>query len=113
LKLSRSDDKTHVLLEVELNNGLKLYKHRTVSLTQQHKGHIVNVEWINGFIKTNGDNSIFSETKKTQNIEEKIQRKTYKQIFDTSDSIFCKQCGGDGGLNGRCPRCSGEWFGAY
>jgi len=52
LKLSRSDDKTHVLLEVELNNGLKLYKHRTVSLTQQHKGHIVNVEWINGFIKT-------------------------------------------------------------
>ena len=52
MKLSRSDDKTHVLLEVELNNGLKLYKHRTVSLTQQHKGHIVNVEWINGFIKT-------------------------------------------------------------
>ncbi len=41
-----------MLLEVELNNGLKLYKHRTVSLTQQHKGHIVNVEWINGFIKT-------------------------------------------------------------
>ncbi len=26
----------------------------------------------------------------------------------SSTSIFCRQCGGDGGAGGRCPRCGGN-----
>lgn len=28
----------------------------------------------------------------------------------TSESIFCRQCDGDGGATGNCPRCGGDGF---
>lgn len=108
LKLSRMNDKKCVLLEIELNNGLKLYKHRTEVLTRKYKGRSVSLEWIKGFINANKDTSILLDTKNPNQLEEKDLRDIYKQTFNTVDTIFCKQCGGDGGLNGRCPRCSGN-----
>ena len=56
----------------------------------------------------NKDTSILLDTKNPNQLEEKDLRDIYKQTFNTVDTIFCKQCGGDGGLNGRCPRCSGN-----
>jgi hypothetical protein len=38
------NDKKCVLLEIELNNGLKLYKHRTEVLTRKYKGRSVSLE---------------------------------------------------------------------
>ena len=53
LKLSPTDMRTRPLLEVELAGCLRLYKHRDLQLTREHKGRPLSTKWVLGFIEYN------------------------------------------------------------
>lgn len=115
LKIAPLHNKKSVLLEIELdsNQQLRLYKHRTPSLTKSYRGRSVRPNWVLDFIKANS----YQETEISKDLGNRNEiafplpssnGDEGRSYFVNVDSIFCKQCGGDGGLNNRCPRCGGN-----
>lgn len=115
LKIAPLDNKKSVLLEIELDSKqlLRLYKHRTSSLTRTYRGRLVRPNWVLDFIKANS----YRETEISKDLGNRNEIAfplpssdvdEVKSYFVNVDSIFCKQCGGDGGLNNRCTRCGGN-----
>lgn len=55
LKLSPAGIPSRLLLEVELRNGLRLYRHRDTELTNQYKGRRITPKWVLDFIIANSE----------------------------------------------------------
>jgi|JI10StandDraft_1071094.scaffolds.fasta_scaffold87644_5 hypothetical protein len=57
LKLSPIGVPSRPLLEIELNDGLRLYKHIDSELTRRYKGRSITTKWVIGFIEANAENA--------------------------------------------------------
>jgi hypothetical protein len=55
LKLAPIGVPSRPLLEIEQNNGLRLYKHRDAAATRQYKGRPISAKWVFGFISANSE----------------------------------------------------------
>lgn len=55
LKLSPIGVPSRPLLEIEMSNGLRLYKHKDSALTRQYKGRSITPKWVLGFIEANAE----------------------------------------------------------
>ncbi len=55
LKLSPAGVPSRPLLEIEMIDGLRLYKHKDSTLTREYKGRSITSKWILGFIAANAE----------------------------------------------------------
>jgi hypothetical protein len=115
LKLHPKGVPSRQLLEIELDQTLRIYKHRELGLTEQFKGRSVTVRWVLGFIAANAvlARQVSQDRERTPTINESVAPPTpfapeelqALQAERHSVSCFCR------GLFETCLRCYGT--GAY
>ncbi|WP_416262349.1 hypothetical protein [Gibbsiella quercinecans] len=112
LKLSPIGIPSMPLLEIELNNGLRLYKHRDQALTLQYKGKSIGVKWVIGFILANS--KLVQQIRNTHSLHITTIAPTSHPIPFSSQELNSLREERRGqvcscqGMNENCSRCQGN-----
>ena len=100
------------LVEIEVRNGTRLYKHRDPALTRQYKGRFINVKWVLGFISANSElaRQLSSITPPPNpSVEPAPPPMPYsQQELDALHEKRHEQSCSCQGTNESCPRCYGS-----